>query len=126
MATKPQGNGSKVEFEDVSDDFAAAWKPKDKGEMREGIYCGAIEVDGERGDTFKSYRIKDAEGIMHGVSGSTLEARMAKIPRGATIRVTYMGTQESKRGSDMKLFNVQVAKGTKVLEAHEVPVEANA
>lgn len=116
MANNPK-SGSK--FKTVEDDFGVPWKPTKEGEAIEGVYCGSEEVQGTVGDAFTSYRVKDAGGIMHGVSGATLEKRMARIPGGAEIRVTYQGTQKSKRGSDMKLFKVDVAEGVVLKEVWE-------
>ena len=41
---------------------------------------------------------------------------MVLVPVGAKLKITYAGTEKSKHGTPMKMFEVQVAKGVKLLE----------
>jgi hypothetical protein len=104
------------EFVKVDDVFPEPWKDMDKGDSIVGKYMGMGEISGHNNKPFTIYKLKNAEDELISVSGASLEARMALIPVGAKIKVTYMGTEPSKHGTPMKMFQVDVAKGVKLIE----------
>ena len=105
------------EFETVEDVFPEPWKDMDEGDYIVGRYLGKAEINGSNNKPFTIYKLKNADDELISVSGASLEARMALIPVGTKLRITYSGTEKTKHGSDMKMFEVQAAKGTRLLEA---------
>ncbi len=102
------------EFETVEDTYAEPWKDMDVGDTLEGKYLGFREVRGDGKRLFPTYVIQLVDGTLRSVAGGTLEGRMYRIPEGTKVRVTFKGTQTHK-GNEMKLFDVDMAKGTKLL-----------
>jgi hypothetical protein len=104
------------EFDTVEDSFPEPWKDMDKGDFIIGRYLGSAEINGSNDNPFTIYKLKNDADELISVSGASLEARMVTIPIGARLKVTFTGTEKTKKGSNMKLFTVQVAKNTKLLE----------
>jgi hypothetical protein len=105
------------EWENVDDDWATPWEDFKKGDSVIGLFAGSKEVVPRAGgNAFLSHRIKRDDGTLIGVSGATLDARMAKLPVGARVKVTFTGTEKSARGTDMRLYDVQSAPGTKLID----------
>lgn len=106
-----------TEWNDVEDVYAQPWKDFKKGDSIEGIFMGSEEVRaGPNEKPFMSHHVKKEDGQLVGVSGATLDKRMVRLSKGSKVKVTFDGTQPSKRGTPMKLFKVQVAPGTSVAE----------
>lgn len=101
----------------VEGTFADPWKPKNAGEVLEGVYLGAQDALGKRG-AFKAYHIRTDAGQRLSVSGASLNTIMAQIPRKTRISITFEGTQETDKG-DMKVFSVEVPEGTELLDPFE-------
>ncbi len=112
MATEKTQNPDS-EFEEVPDTYATPWKEPKKGESIVGEYVGAREIKGERGDTFDAHVLIREDGSLISVAGGSIDARMARVPYGTKLKVTFEGTQKHK-GNNMKLFSVVCAKGTKL------------
>jgi hypothetical protein len=104
------------EFVTVEDSFPEPWKDMDEGDHIVGRYVGSAEINGTNDKPFTIYKLKNDDDELISVSGASLEARMAAIPVGARLKVTYTGTEKSKHGTPMKMFNVQVAKNVKLIE----------
>lgn len=117
MANKK--NGATDEFEDVPDSKPVFWKDYSEGDFITGTYLGAKQETGLDGNDFLSHRIEQDDDVIVGVSGSTLDDRLAKVPVGARVKVTFTGMQTSGKNRKMKMFAVQVAKGTNLRTAVE-------
>lgn len=118
MATdksKTQTPGNDDDFEDVPDSYAEAWKEPKVGDSVIGEYCGARMVKGDRGDMFPAYVVKREDDTLVSVAGASMQGRMSRIPQGTRIKITFTGTEKSGKGSQMKLFEIKMAKGVKLL-----------
>jgi hypothetical protein len=104
------------EFKVVDDVFPEPWKDMSEGESIVGKYLGTGIINGSNDKPFTIYKLKNNEGDYISVSGASLEARMSLIPIGSRIKVIYTGTEKSKHGTPMKMFEVLVAKAVKLLE----------
>jgi len=113
--SKQQNNASDDEYEDVPDSYAEAWKEPKVGESISGEYCGARMVRGDRGEKFPTYVIKRDDDTLVSVAGASMAGRMARIPEGTRIKITFTGKEKSGKGSEMKLFDIKMAKNTKLL-----------
>ena len=105
------------EFEVVEDVFPEPWKDMNEGDYIVGKYLGSMEINGADSKPFTVYKLRTPDDDLISVSGASLEARMATIPVGTKLKVTFLGTEKSAKGSRMKMFEVQAPKGTKYLEA---------
>jgi len=115
--TAPKQNENQdadFEGEDVPDSYATPWKDPVKGTSIVGTYLGAQAIKKERGEgTFDAHVMQRADGSLVSVAGGSIDARMARVPYGTKVKVTFEGTQKHK-GGNMKLFSVICEKGTKL------------
>lgn len=102
-------------FKEVQSSFATPFVPKSVNDAIEGIYHGTDEVPTNVGDqqSFTSYRILVNEEMM-GVSGAMLASKFDQVPRGALVRVTYLGMVKMKSGMSAKDWKVEVEESTKL------------
>lgn len=115
-ATAPK----KREFKKVESTFADPWVPENKGDQLEGLYVGTEEAPGKkRGELFRVWKIKDANGKAWSISGAQLKSIMKQIPRNTYVQVTYLGTEETRDGNKMKLFDVAAEAGTQLRDPYE-------
>jgi hypothetical protein len=104
------------DFEIVEDIFPEPWKDMDEGDFIIGKYLGTSLINGANEKPFTIYKLRNDDGELISVSGASLEARMVTIPVGTRLKITFKGTEKSKHGSGMKMFEVQAPKGTKYIE----------
>jgi hypothetical protein len=85
------------------------WKPEEVGAKFEGV-LKSREV--KRGQNDKDYTLFTFEEHETGnevkVSGSVLENKLAEVPDGARVLLTYKGEQRGKNGNKYKDFSVAV------------------
>lgn len=123
---KPVTPPKKREFKKVESTFADPWQPQNKGDILLGTYVGTEQADGKkRGEKFRVWKIKDDNGKAWSISGATLISVMRQIPRGSYIQVTYQGTDKTRDGNDMKLWDVQCEAGVELKDAYEDEDEAD-
>jgi hypothetical protein len=105
--------------QEVKSNFPTPWQPENKGDTLEGVYHGYNEVDDNRGGKFKSHKIKpEGSDVFMGVSGSFLDQKMIKIPKGTYVWITFMGEVKVKNGM-AKDFTVECEEGTKLLDDND-------
>ncbi len=107
------------EFEEVPDTYAEPWKEPVKGQSIMGVYRGAQPVKKDnplpgQSPFFNAHVLEKADGTLISVAGGSIDSRMARIPHGVKVKVTFDGTQKHKSGGQMKLFTVVAAKGTQL------------
>ena len=112
------------EFQTVEGTFAEAWawedtdeKPAD-GKVFSGIFV-AVDPNGKGkkpGETFKVYHLLDENGKRRSMFGADLDSKLPCVPFGTKVRITWIREQKLSNGNTMRIFNVQCAKGTKLLE----------
>lgn len=128
MATKEtqtNGNVKAAEHDDfvkVENTFADPWKPTTKGESLVATYVGFQDVTttGPKGQKkeFRSYHLRTNDGERLSVTGAGLTTIMAQIPKKTKIKITFQGTELKGQG-EMKVFDVQVPRGTQMLDPFE-------
>lgn len=112
-------------FKEVTSEFATPWTPENPGDILEGTYRGSEEVPnpGNRADakgkkTFTSYQIETEEGEKMAVTGGMLHRKFAQIPKGTTVRVTYLGKVKVSGGNTAKDFKVECDENTALQDLH--------
>jgi hypothetical protein len=101
-------------FEEVKSDLPPVWEPKD-GDTLEGVYVGFKDIK-FRQKPFRTYQVQDEEnGTVLSFSGAIADTKMMRIPRGAYIRVTYLGMTDTSNG-EAKDFKVECDSKTKLLD----------
>ena len=74
-----------------------------------GVYRGSDEVDTKNGVSTihrfldDRYEQKDCWGSLD------LDRKLAKVEKGARVRVQFLGRQETSSGNQMKMFEVRIA-----------------
>lgn len=101
-----QHGGNKMEFEEITGDV---WKPEKEGDMVEGILINK-EIDKPPYNSTLYHLEKD--GAAMAVWGSSvLDSRMLYISAGEYVRITFKGTEPSKKGQNpIKIFKVERGK----------------
>jgi hypothetical protein len=121
MATNEKQSTKDDEFDRVEDVYAEPWKDPKIGDHIGGIYLGHRIIKGERDGTFNAHVLQRIDGKLVSVAGSGLDARMFRVPQGTKVRVTFKGF-EKVRGGNMKSFELETAKGTKLLPISFTPM----
>lgn len=110
---------------EVKSDFAEPWEPGD-GEEISGIYIGFDNVPTKRGDKdhFKSHRIQiEGKDVPIGISGAMIDRKMAQIPVGTFVWITFLGMVDTNNG-EAKDYRVEAEEGTKLLKlGHQVDAD---
>lgn len=118
----PATNGNKPKDDDfvkVENTYADPWKPVAAGESIVGLYVGYQDVTttdnkGKKSE-FRAYHLRTDDGGKLSVTGAGLATIMAQIPRRTKCKITYLGMVRKGAG-DMKDFDVQVPRGTPMLD----------
>lgn len=82
------------------------WKPTNKDDFLDGVLVEKRQDVGTNKSNAYYIETKPHNVVM--VWGSTiLDDRLSLVSIGEKIRITFKGTEESKRGNDLKLYKVQ-------------------
>lgn len=86
------------------------WKPENDGDSIHGVLISKKENVGT--NESNAYYIENKDG-QHMVWGSTiLDDRLSLVNVGDTIKITYKGTQQNKKGQPVKIFKVERQKAS--------------
>lgn len=100
-------------FVEVKSDLPPKWEPA-IDESIEGIYLGAKRLKLSGGTSFLTYQLQDEEtGVVISYAGAIADRMMSRIPQGAFVRVTYLGTIKVGQGQ-AKNFKIEAEEGTHV------------
>ena len=107
---------------EVKGGFPMAWEKAidrdlEEGDVLEGFYRGYDDIKADN-RTFRSYRIQpegagDSPSEWIGVAGGVLKQMIERVPEGAYVWVTYLGTMKTQNG-DAKNFKLEVEEGTEL------------
>lgn len=104
------------ERQTVGSNYAKPWKPEGAGETIEGVYSGYNTVKGDRGESFKSHKVKPEGSEEYiGVSGAMVDGMLLRVPVGAYVWITFKGMLKTKNGQ-AKDYEVQTEKGVKLID----------
>ena len=82
------------------------WKPTNENDFIDGVLLEKRQDVGT--NKSNAYYIETQPHNVVMVWGSTiLDDRLSLVSVGEKIRITFKGTEESKRGNDLKIFKVQ-------------------
>lgn len=104
-------------FVEVTNDLPPVWEDPKEGDFIEGFYVRSQEIK-FRKSSFLTHVLQDEEtGELKSFSGAIADRKMARIPRGTFVRVTYLGETRTSNG-DAKDYRVDAEEGTRLLDEH--------
>jgi hypothetical protein len=107
-------------FQEVTNDLPPVWggeEPLAAGSVLEGIYIGAMQIK-YRNKPFLTHQIQnEATGEVLSFSGAIADRKMGRVPKGAFVRVTFLGFIETANSPETKDFKVEADSNVKLQEA---------
>lgn len=113
---KPSGAKKKErKLVEVTNDLPDVWEPSNVDEMLEGFYIGAKNIK-YRNSHFLTHMIQNEDtGEVLSFSGAIADRKLARIPKGSWVRVTYMGKIRTTNG-DAKDYRIETEEHTRLLD----------
>lgn len=93
-------------WEEVNNDIGNWWKPETPGDMVQGVV-----IDRYTSSFGESVLLEQPDNTMIGLpSHSVLLKRLANIPVGTMVRITFTGTEKSVEGRTYNTYKLERAR----------------
>ncbi len=86
------------------------WKPENKGDSIIGVL---ISKEPKTEDSSARYNIENQDGIFLVWGTTILDDRLRHVQIGQKLKIVFNGKTKNKRGQDLNLYEVAVAKNPK-------------
>jgi len=107
-------------LKEVTNDLPPVWGDEEgpqPGDVLKGIYIGAMQIK-YRNKPFLTHQVQnESTGEVLSFSGAIADRKMLRVPQGAYVEVTYLGTIKTSNSDKTKDFKVAVDENVKLQEA---------